>query len=294
MPDDRERPIPESLSSGGPPTPITAAEPPAQGTPGIERAAPNPLNAPLVVLTGLATLSFLMFLLVEPTPRWMLLLTAATTLLGTDGVLRAVRREPFRSGAQTAPYLFLPALYVLATPILIEHNVRGFLVVPAGVLAGVAFGAITAAEIASVRARSAEYASARMLATGAVYFVAFAMFSLTYIFDLGLVTAAIASALIGAMLAVELLREGEVDPLETLVFAAVTGLVVAEVRWTLHFIPLEGYLGGLTLLLAFFFVTGMLQSHLTRQLSVSVAAEYAVIVALGLAVVIAARSTGIA
>src|SRR5690606_5731984 len=178
--------------------------------------------------------------------------------------------------------------------IIIEHNVTGFLVVPAGIVGGVTFGAIVGAEVSSVRTRSAEYANARLLATAAVYFVAFSMFALTYIFELSLLPAAVASALIAAMLAVELLREGEVDQVETLVFSAVTGLVVAEVRWMLHYIPVDGYLAGLTLLLGFFFVTGMLQSHLTRQLSAVVAAEYAIIVALGLGVVVAARSAGIA
>ncbi|MQA00005.1 MAG: hypothetical protein GEU80_11865 [Dehalococcoidia bacterium] len=284
---ERDPATPASAGSSGDALPA----PPGQAV--SRRAVPSGPPAPLVVLTVLVTLSFLMFLLIEPTPRWLLLFTAVVALLGADGTLRTLRRRHFEA-AQTAPYLFLPALYVLATPIVIEHNVRGFLVAPAGVLAGVAFGAIVAAEVASVRMRSAEYANARLVATAAVYFVAFSMFSLTYIFELSLLPAAIACALIAAMLAVELLREGEVDPVETLVFSAVTGMVVAEVRWMLHYIPVDGYLAGLTLLLAFFFVTGMLQSHLTRQLSAVVAAEYAVIVALGLGVVVAARSAGIA
>ncbi len=51
------------------------------------------------------------------------------------------------------------------------------------------------------------------------------------------------------MLAVETLREGEVDPLETLGFALVTGVILAETRWLLYYLPVDRYLAGLTLLL---------------------------------------------
>ena len=91
-----------------------------------------------------------------------------------------------------------------------------------------------------------------------------------------------------------LLRDGDIDPLDTLVYAAITGVIVAELRWTLHFLPLAGHLAALTLLLAFYFVTGLVHSHLTRHLDRVVAAEHAAIVAAGLLVVIGARAAGIA
>ena len=253
-----------------------------------------PVSGPIVALTLLVTIVFLMFLLIEPTSRWIALFGSALAALAMDGVLRSARRAPFEADTDTTPYLFLPALFVLAAPVFIEHNVRGFWAAPAGVAAGLAFGAVAVAEVASVREFDPAKGVGRFVASAATYFVAFALFSLAYRFELELQQAMVAVALVSVLLAVEMLREGEIDPLETLVFAVVTALVVAEVRWTLFYLPLDGYLAGLTLLLTFYFVTGLLHSHLTSHLSAFVAAEYALIAAAGIGLVVWTRAAGLA
>ena len=48
-----------------------------------------------------------------------------------------------------------------------------------------------------------------------------------------------------------LLREGEGDHVETLLLACGGGVVVAEARWILQFMPLDSYPAGLVLLLSF-------------------------------------------
>jgi hypothetical protein len=96
------------------------------------------------------------------------------------------------------------------------------------------------------------------------------------------------------LLAVELLREGEIDPLETLLLACVVGVVVAEARWVLQYMPLDRYPAGLALLLTFYFVTGMVHAYMTRHIGRTVAVEYSVVTSVGLALVIAARATGVA
>lgn len=255
---------------------------------------PTPIGAHLVVLTGLATLVILGFLLTEPSPRWLLLLGAAAVVLGLEGTLRQTWREPFESGADTAPYLFVPAIYMIAVPVLIEHNVPGELAILAGLAAGAGFGALAWAELATVRPNSFEYLRARLIVTASTYLAGFAIFSLTYVFEVSLPAALAAVALAASMLAVEALREGEVDPLETLGFALVTGVVLAETRWLLYYLPLDRYLAGLTLLLAFYLVTGLLHSHITRAFSSSLATQYAAIAAAGLMLVAAARAAGLA
>jgi hypothetical protein len=292
--------------------PVQAAESPQEpagatrddGPVGLERR-PTPFNAYAAVLTGLMTLTFLMFLLVEPTPRWLLIFGAAVAIAGMDGTLRATWREPFRSSAgraagggrtsgETSPYLFLPGLYALSVPILAEHNVTGYWAVAAGLGAGAGFGAVVYAELASVRPRGRGFGLGRHMATAATYLTAFALFSLTYVFDLGIPTAMAAIALASAMLGIELFREGEVDPIETLLFAAIAGLVVAEVRWGLYFMPVDGYLAGLALLLAFFFISGLIHAHLTRHLDALAVAEYVTIAGLGVGLVVAAKMSGLA
>ena len=251
--------------------------------------------APTVTLTALVTVVFLMFLLVEPSPRWVILFGSAITALAMDGILRSVRRETFETaGVDTAPFLFLPALYVLTVPVFIEHAVRGYWIVPAGLVAGIAFGAVATGMLSSVREHDRARDVGGFVTTAAAYFVVFALLSLTYTFELDLRSATVAVGLGSMLLAVEVLRDGEVDPLDTLVYAAITGVIVAELRWTLHFLPLDGHLAALALLLAFYFVTGLVHSHLTRHLDRVVAAEHAAIVAAGLLVVVGARASGVA
>ena len=255
------------------------------------------ITAPLITLSLLMGSTFLMFVGIEPTPRWLLLFAAIIAILGTDGILRDAWPRPFRrvrDRADTTPYLFLPAMLAVTIPLLIEHNIRGYFVVTAALLGTVLFTAVLAAQVTSVRVAAPAYPLARFVATGGAYFVAFALISLSYVLELNLLPALITAMIIGTMLGIEIFREGQVDPSETLIFAAVTGLVLAEVRWTLYFIPVGGYLAGLTLLLAFFLVSGMLHSHLTRHLNRIVAAEYVVIAAAGIVLVALASQLGLA
>ena len=253
-----------------------------------------PVTVEAVVLTVLVTVGFVSFVLIEPTPRWLALLGSIVAGLGTDGVLRAARREPFASGGDATPFLFLPALFALATPVFVEYNVAGFWVVPAALGAGVAFGAIVVAEIASVRTAEPLHVPARFVAAAATYFVVFALFSMAYAFDLDLAASVIAVALIAVLLAVELLRDDQIDAYETLVMAGVIGVIVGEARWVLQYMPIDGYLAGLTLLLLFYFVTGVAHAYIVRQLDRTVAAEYGVVALVGIALVVGVRIAGVA
>ena len=255
---------------------------------------PHYWNGFLAVITVLTTLSFLMFVLVEPSPRWILVVVALGVAAGMDGVLRATWRAAFARGEDTTPYLFLPALYVFAAPLLIEHNVTGHTVLAWALLAGLGFGAIAVAEVLSVRTGSPLYRYARMVTTGAAYFAAFSLLAMTYVLNLGVVPAFIATWFIGTMLAIEVVREGEVDPVETAVFAGLVGLVLSQVRWLLFYLPLDGYLAGLALVLVFYFVTGVLHSYVLRQLNRITAVEYALVTTIGMVLVGAARAAGLA
>ena len=84
-------------------------------------------------------------------------------------------------------------------------------------------------------------------------------------------------------------REAEADAYRALVFSAAIGIVVGEMRWALYFIPLEGFLAAILLLLVFYLATGLVQHHLTGHLNRTIAAEFGLVTALGLAVVIVGR-----
>ena len=298
--------------------PVTALEPPnlldVERPPAPPTQWPDPLpsvespreprwfdgiriTAPLVILALLIGATFLMFVGIEPTPRWLLLFAAVMAVLGTDGMLRDAWPRPFhrvRDRADTTPYLFLPALVAVSIPLLIEHNVRGYLVVPSALLGTALFTAVLAAQVTSVRVNAPAYPLARLTSTAAAYFSAFTLLALSYVLQLDLIPALITAAIVGTMLGIEIFREGQVDPMETLIFSGVTGLVLAEVRLALYFIPVGGYLAGLALLLAFFLVSGLLHSHLTRHLNRMVAVEYVVIAAAGIILVALAGQAGLA
>ena len=257
------------------------------------RPIPVPMNPYMVVLAVVVTLVTLAYLLVEPSPRWFLIMGAIAVAGGLDGVLRATWRVTYRD-AETTPALFLPALFILAVPPLIEHNVRGLNVIPAGIAVGVAFFGIVAAQVGSARPGASYYPWARTISTAGAYAAAFAFFSLTYVYDLGVGASALACGLVALMLAIEVLREGEVDAAETAGYAAAAGAAVGQWRFALHYLPVDGYLAGLAVVLGFLVVTGLLQAYITRSLDLRTTIDHAVIATAGAALVIGARVAGLA
>ena len=252
------------------------------------------LDAPVVALTLAVTLAFLMFVLIEPTPAWIALAGAAVAAAGTDRALRLARSRPVELGIDPTPQVLLPALYALGAPVMVEELARGWWTLPAVLGAGLGFGAILLAQTHSVRPHEQWLTFARPVTSAAVYVTAFALFSLTYVFGLELPAALAAVALAAGLLAVELLRDGQADLADTVALGGVVALVVTQLRWALHYVPLDGYLAALALLLAFFLAGGLLHAHLTLQLRRAVVAQYVAVAALGGVVIIGARSAGLA
>ncbi len=275
-----------------PPAPREADREPALTWASL-RPIPVPINPYMVLLAVVVTLVTLAYLLVEPSPRWFLILGAVAVAGGLDGTLRATWRVTYRHD-DTTPALFMPAILVLAMPPLIEHNVRGLGVVAAGLAFGVTFFAVVAAQVGSARPGAAYFAWSRTVSIAGTYAAAFAFFSLTYIYDLGLVVSAVATALVALMLAIEVLREGEIDAAETAGYAAAAGAVVGQWRLALHYLPVDGYLAGLAVVLGFLVVTGLLHAYVTRSLDRRATLDHVLVAVAGAALVIGARAAGLA
>lgn len=294
QPDTPEDASPPPAGPGG------SLETPEEAPTGSVAVDPNPrapmriVDVPEGVLTLVVTLSFLMYLLIEPSPAWLALFGAAVAAVGADRVLRLARPHAVALGIDPTLQVVLPALYALAIPVLLEDMVRGWWALPAGLAAGLGFGAVLVAQIHAVRPNEPWLAVARPVSSAAVYVTVFALFSLTYLFDLALAPALAAVAVAAGLVAVERLREGHADPSDTVAFAGVVALLVTQLRWSLHYVPLDGYLGALTLLLAFFLATGLLHAHLTLQLRRAVVAQYVAIAAVGGVLIVGARSAGLA
>jgi len=242
------------------------------------------------LLVAVYAVGVLLFLTIEPTKPWILLVVTGLVALGADGVLRehphALQEEDV---TWTAPLLFLPTLFALGSGLFLEDVMRGYWVVPGVVVASVLMSGILYAEHISVDGASDLYPGARFVLNIGTYLTGFAFYAVVYSFDVSLIPAALAVGLVSLLLSVEVVREAEADPVRALVFAAVVGLIVAEARWALYFLPLESYLAGVFLLLVFYLTSGLVQHHLNNDLSRPVVTEFVAIALLGVLIVTLGR-----
>ena len=266
--------------------PVMHDRPPAPAAAGAPRTGRIPLLA-IVFAIGLA-----LFITIDPPRPWILLVVTALVALGADGILRSHPRGEFHTIADTAPHLFVPVLFSLSAGLFLEDVVLGYWAAPAVVGAAALMGAALYAEHVSVEPQSESYPGARFVLNVVTYLTAFGFYAVVYGFDVELLPAAFAVGLVSMLLSVEIFREAEADPIRALVFAAVIGVIVAEARWVLYFIPLDGFLAGVFLLLVFYLTTGVISHYLTDHLEHSVVAEFPLVPAAGLAIVIGGRVLG--
>jgi hypothetical protein len=242
------------------------------------------------LLVGVYTVGLLLFLTIEPTKPWILLVVTAAVAAGADGILRqhpfAARQEDI---AWTSPLLFLPTLLALASGLFLEDTLQGYWSVLGALLAAVMMGAVLYAGFVSIDEQSSAYPGARFVLNIGTYLTGFGFYAVVYSFDVDLVPAAAAIGLVSLLLSVEVLREAEADPGRALIYGGVVGVIVAEARWALYFLPLESYLAGVFLLLVFYMVSGLVQHHLNDDLSPPVIAEFVAIALVGVLIVTLGR-----
>jgi hypothetical protein len=272
-----------TLERGAPPV---QELPPGSQLSGASRAGRIPLLA-LAFTIGLA-----LFISIDPVQPWILLVLTALMALGADGIIRSHPRGEFHTIADTAPYLFVPVLFTLSAGLFLEDLILSYWAVPAVIGAGVLMGGALYAEHISVEPDDEQFPLARFALNVITYLTAFGFYAVVYGFDVDLLPAAFAVGLISMLLSIEIFREAEADPLRALVFAAVIGIIVAEARWVLYFIPLEGFLAGVFILLVFYLTTGVISHYLTEHLDRTVLAEFAFVTAAGLAIVVGGRVLG--
>ena len=248
-----------------------------------------PRSGLIPVLAVLFGVGLAFYLAVEPTLAWVLLVLMGLAALGTDGVVRSHPDADFEDVSDTAPYLFVPTLLALSAGLFLEDTVVGYWTLVATVVAAVVMGATVYGEYISVNAEAPAYPFARFILNVATYLTAFGIYAAVYSFDVALIPAAFAVGAASILLAAEVLREGEPELTRMVVLAGAIGLVVAEARWALYFLPLEGFLAAVFLLLVFYLSTGLVHHHLTGNLSRSVAAEFMLVALAGLAIVVVGR-----
>jgi len=250
----------------------------------------GPLHAGLVpLLAAVYGLGVGMFLAVEPTRPWILLLVTGLVALGADGIIRSYPSGVLHDVTDTAPYLLLPVLLALGAGLFFEDTATGYWVWPAAAASAVLLAAALYGQYVSVNPLAPAYPLAHFVLTVITYLTAFAFYAVVYSYGTGLLPAAAVVGLVSVLLASDILREAETNPWRTLTYAAVIGLMVAEVRWSLHFLPLEGFLAGVFLLLAFYVSTGLIHHTLIGNLTRPILAEFGGVTLAGLVIVVLAQ-----
>lgn len=263
-------------------TPLAAREPHPH-----EARASRLGRVPLLAVAF--TVGLTLFIAIDPVRPWILLVLTALMALGADGIIRQHPRADFHTIADTSPYLFVPVLFTLSAGLFLEDVVLGYWAVPAVLGAAVMMAAALYAEHVSVEPDAQQFPLARFILNIITYLTAFGFYAVVYGFEVDLVPAAFAVGLVSMLLSVEVFREAEADPLRALVFAAVIGVIAAEARWVLYFVPLEGFLAGVFILLVFYLTTGVISHYLNEHLDRAVLAEFAAVTAVGLTIVISGR-----
>ena len=230
------------------------------------------------------------FLAVEPTQNWLLLLLAGLVALGTDALVRSHPRSRFQRLDDTALYLFVPVLLTLSLGLFLEEAVGGYWSILAGLGAAIPFALVLQAEYNSVDRRLRAYGSARLILNIATYVIAFLFYAAVYDFDLNLPAVIFASGIVSVLLAIEILREEALETPRTLLYALAIGVLLAEAALAMHFLPLEGALAAVFLLLAFYLMTGLMHNYLADRLTLHTAGEFSGIALLGLLIVVVSHA----
>ncbi len=238
--------------------------------------------ATLVVTVGLTY-----FIATAPAQPWALALTLVLAALGLDGPLRSHPRAPARGISGTVVYLVVPVAYVMGTGLFFREIATGHWRLLAGILSGIGYGVVAHGEYLSVATSARTYDTARLVCNVGAYVAAFTVYGALYSFGIRLPVAALGVGLITFLLSLEMFREVEPRAEHLLVMAAITAVVLAEVRLVLYYLPLADLLAAIALLLTFYVVTGLVQAAATGAFGCGALLEFGAVAGVGLVFVIA-------
>ncbi|HET9200477.1 MAG TPA: hypothetical protein VFO84_05825 [Dehalococcoidia bacterium] len=228
------------------------------------------------------------FLTIEPTPAWLLIVVVALAAIGVDGIVRSYPGANLTSITETSTYAFLPALFVLSAGLLLEYTVDGRWVPLAAAGAGAVFWLTVMCEYISVNLSHSQYGAARFVLMVVTYLTAFAFYGVIYELDVDVVPAALAVGVVSMLLAIEVIRETDLETPYVMAYAGAVGLILGQTRVALYFLPLESFTAALFLLVVFYFINGLLHANFTRSLRPSTYLEYGLVSAIGMLIVVVA------
>ncbi|MHB0857520.1 MAG: DUF5656 family protein [Anaerolineae bacterium] len=206
----------------------------------------------------------------------------AVVCAGVDSIMRAHSLVQARSLAYTVMFWVLPCVVTLASMLLLGDLAWWGYQVALICLTGLMLGLVILAQYRSIDPQGAQHRLARLSLNGAVYLAALIVFVALYGSRMRSIVSATGMLIASALLAVELYRSAHASLWRVWLFAALTGLLMGELTWSMNYASVDARIGGAFLLLVFYLLTGLVQQHLWQRLTRQVWIEYAIIGAVGL------------
>lgn len=216
----------------------------------------------------------------------MAVLLVGITCAGTDAI---VRSHPSVQHVETR-FSFvtwtLPALTVLLATVLLPQLPTRLYQMAGLVLTGLVLILVISAEYYTVDRHDSQYLTARLGLNAWAYLVALIIFVLIYSAKSRSLVSATAVALVGALLALELLRGAGRGFGRTALYAVIAGLCTGEIIWAMNYWRISGITGGLILLLGFYVATGVVNQQLQGRINRRVLIEYGTVALIGLLILL--------
>ena len=228
-------------------------------------------------------------LLLEPPWRWVAILALVSAICAaTDMIMRSHPRLRSHHVAYTVLFWTLPTLIIVMAFVALPLSASGSWITAGAAVAAAMVGLVVFCEYHNIDPEDKLYDISRYALNITVYLLAFAFYVTIRQLEMGTFVSVLAAWAVSALLAVELFRE-KGKPGVVALYAAVTGLIIGETRWALFYWATGGVMGGIFLLLLFYFVTGVTQHYLAGELKNGTVFEFAGVVALGFVLVYFSR-----
>ena len=220
------------------------------------------------------------------TSQWLMVTCAVgLAVLGTRSIYRL--HPQFRQSENTfaAVYWILPAITTLAiglllarTPVISQWIL--FMLLGIGLLYSVLHN-----EFRLIDRQQLGLTGTQVYSRILVYLLGLALFTLIYASRARTLLLAPAILIVCSLLALRLFWSVEQRLSRVLIYALVTGLMMAQCVWALNYWQISSVSGGLYLLLIFYVATGLVGQSLSQSLSGRILLEYAVLVLLAAAAI---------
>lgn len=207
------------------------------------------------------------------------LLLGVLTASGVETIMRAHPRVHLSETRYTAILWILPCLLVMGVVLILPsfRPAPGYALLTI-VVTGILLLLVVLGEYLTIDLRDPMYSFARLGLNLAVYLAALVLFQFIYALKLRSILSAPLIGIAAALLALELLRASESDVRRTWLYAATVGLALSQALWALNYWNVSALVGGVTLLVLFYLLTGFIQQYLFGQLRWRTLLEFAFVV----------------